>query len=471
MIISHFHKNLEKNYNFTLTKSQNKLLKLLAEFTFCAEEKKVLLVKGYAGTGKTTMLSGYVRLLSEIKMKYVLLAPTGRAAKVLSAKSGAPASTIHRKIYRQKSSKDGFGKFILDKNLHTRTVFIVDEASMISNETNRDAVFGSGNLLNDLVDYVYNEKSCSLILVGDPAQLPPVGSLYSPALQRSTMDLHGLHVRDIWLIDVVRQQLQSGILNNATHLRLCLAKKELQPPFVTTKEFADVVMIKGNEVVELIQQSYDKVGEEETLVVTRSNKQANMYNQGIRNTILLRDDELTPGDLLMVVKNNYFWIESKNKDSFIANGDSVELLRVKKLYEMFDFRFADCTIRTLEHEKEIEAKILLDVIYSETPALDAEKSKSFFYQVLEDYQHLSPRKKQFEAVKEDKFFNALQVKFAYAVTCHKAQGGQWKHIYIDLGYITEEMIDAEFIRWLYTAITRATDKIYLVNFPNYLLKK
>ncbi len=448
------------------TSSQTELLKNLANFTVDMHLKEILLVKGYAGTGKTTALSAYVRVLKKNGFKVVLLAPTGRAAKVFSSYAETTAFTIHKKIYRQKTSKDGFGRFELEKNLHTRTIFIVDEASMISNQQAEGSIFGTGYLLQDLLEYVNNDKGCKLILVGDVAQLPPVGLEVSPALDERSLHGYGFDVKVVYLKDVVRQASGSGILRTATHIRDKIAKDDFSLPLFSVKGFSDILKISGTELIELLNDSYSKRSNEDTLVICRSNKRANTYNQGIRNQVLWRDEELSSGDLLMVVKNNYFWLSEYSKADFIANGDIVEVLKVIQYKELYGFRFAKCNLRLIDYNLEVEANLLLDSLHSQAASLTSEENKKLFYSILEDYADIAPRKKQYDQVKNNAYFNALQVKYAYAITCHKSQGGQWSEVFIDAGYLTDEMINKEYLRWLYTAITRASKKTYLVNFKD-----
>lgn len=470
MLINQIISKLRIGLGFEPTSSQEELLKNLAIFTMESRGGCVLLVKGYAGTGKTSTLSAYVKVIKSLGYKVVLLAPTGRAAKVFSAYANVNAYTIHKKIYRQKSSKDGFGKFILDKNLHTRTIFIVDEASMIANHGMDGSAFGSGYVLNDLFEYVNNDRNCNLILVGDVAQLPPVGLSLSPALDPGELSIFSDNITLNELTDVVRQESDSGILSVATLLRMKIDEGNTFLPIIETPPFEDFVGLHGSELIESITESYDRVGIDETLVICRSNKRANKYNQGIRNQILWREEEIAAGDLLMVVKNNYYWLSEYKEADFIANGDIIEILKVHGYKELYGFRFAICTVNLVDYDIELEVKLLLDALHSEAASLTQEENKNLFYNILEDYEDLSPRKKQYEAVKNNEYFNALQVKYAYAVTCHKAQGGQWKEVYIDAGYLVEDMIDVEYLRWLYTAITRATEKAYLVNFPKDIVK-
>jgi exodeoxyribonuclease-5 len=470
MLINQLAIKITNELEYEPTISQGNLINKLAYFTIEAKGGEVLIVKGYAGTGKTSTLSAYVRMLRKHGYKTVLLAPTGRAAKVFSMYAGQNAYTIHKKIYRQTSSKDGFGRFDLEKNLHTRTFFIVDEASMISNTSYEGSVFGTGALLSDLLDYISNDKNCNLILVGDTAQLPPVGLPLSPALMLNEINSLSRKSDECTLDQVVRQAKDSGIVHNASFIRNKIDKNDTTLPLFDLMDFKDIIPLPGNELIECLSESYDGCGIENTLVVCRSNKRANKYNQGIRSQILWREEELTPGDLLMVVKNNYFWLKEFPEADFIANGDIIELKRVHKYVNLYNMRFAECTVRLVDYDLEIDTILLLDALHAESAALSSEKNKEFFYTVLEDFSEIKPRKKQYENVRNNKFFNALQIKYANAITCHKAQGGQWKEVYIDAGYLTEEMIDREYLRWLYTALTRATEKVYLVGFKDEYLK-
>lgn len=470
MLAKHIASILLSYFKETVTPSQERMVQALAGFTMNYEDDALMVVTGYAGTGKTTLISAYVEMLNELKMKSVLMAPTGRAAKVLSAYSGHPAYTIHKKIYRQKSSKDGLGKFALDKNLHTRTVFIVDEASMISNQKQVNSVFGSGCLLDDLLEYVYNGKGCKLILVGDTAQLPPVGLDVSPALSTSNLSFYSDSIISESLIEVVRQKESSGILHNATILRQKIDQNDFSLPLLELGDFSDIKRVSGEELIETISDCYDKYGMEETTIISRSNKRANKFNSGVRQTILYREEELVSGDLLMVVKNNYFWLKEDEKLDFIANGDIVEVVRIMKHYDLYGYRFVECTVRLIDYNVEIDVKLLLDVLYEEAPALSSQKNKEMFFTILEDYAHIKTKRKQYEEVRNNEYFNAIQVKYAYAVTGHKSQGGQWKAVFIDQGYLEKDRIDKEYLRWLYTAITRATEVVYLVNFSDFMFE-
>lgn len=459
------YKSLIQNLGFELTKSQEIAADLLASFTANSSTNSCFLLKGYAGTGKTTLIASLVKTLIANKVKVVLLAPTGRAAKVLSHYSGFPAFTIHKWIYRQKSLKDAVGRFVLDKNLTKNCVFIVDEASMISNSSFEDSVFGTGRLLDDLVSYVSDGENCRLILVGDEAQLPPVKLDISPALNRKEIIVYGVDVEEVTLSNVVRQAEESGILRNATTLRTMLEQNDIRVPKFDVVGYTDFTRITGSELLELLEISYDKVGMDETVVLNYSNKRANKYNEGIRNKILWRENEISQGDFLMVVRNNYFWVENDNDINFIANGDIVEVMKIKGVRELHGFRFADATLRLIDYNsKEIDAKVILDTLWADAPSLNSEQNRQLFESVAADYSDISTKPQRMKKIKSDPYFNALQVKFAYAVTCHKAQGGQWKNVFIDQGFFKEEMVSREYLRWLYTAITRATEKVYLVNF-------
>lgn len=465
MLTDHIAATIRKHLALTPTKGQAVLIDLLAGFMVSREERELLLLKGYAGTGKTSVISAFIKALHEFEINTVLLAPTGRAAKVLSSYSQTQASTIHKKIYRQRSSKDAFGEFMPGYNLSNNTCFIVDEASMLSDQSFENSIFGSGNLLNDLINYVYNGRNCRLILVGDTAQLPPVGLPMSQAMDKRFLENYNMQVIEHELDEVVRQDKGSGILHNATQLReMMFEGQQLQPKF-TIEGFKDIQRITGGELMEALASAYHKYGQDETIVVSRSNKIANKYNQGIRNMILYREEELAAGDYLMVVKNNYFWITENEDTDFIANGDLVRIRRVKKYQEMYGFRFAEADIVLPDYNnRELTVKLLLDTLYSEAPALPAEENKKLFYAVSEDYVDISSQKKRYEKVKENPYFNALQIKYGYAVTCHKSQGGQWAAVFIDQSYFRDEMLTPEYLKWLYTALTRATEKVYLVNF-------
>lgn len=467
MIKNHIQSEIIQHLKYKPTKGQEQLTKNLAAFVAESDENAVFILKGYAGTGKTTMLSAFVHTLKKFKFRSVLLAPTGRAAKVLSSYSGQVAYTIHKIIYRQQSSSDGMGRFVLNKNLMKDAFFIVDEASMISNSSMETSIFGTGRLLDDLIEFVYTGTNCKLVLVGDTAQLPPVGLNVSPALSASEVEQYDLNVTEIELTDVVRQEENSGILGNATTIRQIINEGDYFGEYfpIELAGFDDIKRIGGAELIDEIATCYDKFGEQETMVVTRSNKRANKFNEGIRKSILYKETEISVGDLLMVVKNNYFWLKENENVDFIANGDIVEIKSIGKYENLYGFRFANVSVRFIDYEDlEIDCKIFLDTLNIETAAMSQDDNRKLFEAVSEDYADIRSKKKRWEKIKENEYFNALQVKFAYAVTCHKTQGGQWKAVFIDQGYLTEEMLNVEYLRWLYTAFTRPTKRLYLVNF-------
>ena len=467
MLNNYLVQQIKSNFSYKPTLEQEKAIKKLAEFLFSPKNEGIFLLKGYAGTGKTSLVGALVKTLDQLEQKCILLAPTGRAAKVFSHYAGHPAYTIHKKIYRQKSFSNEMDNFSMNDNLHQHTLFIVDEASMISNEGLSASMFGTGRLLDDLIQYVYSGQGCRLMLIGDTAQLPPVGEEESTALSADALRGYGLDVYEGLLTEVVRQLHDSGILWNATELRRYIAEEDFftLPP-IKVEGFPDIKVIPGNELIEAISDSYDQVGMDETIVVCRSNKRANIYNKGIRNTILYREEELETGDLLMVAKNNYFWTEGCKEIDFIANGDIAVVRRVRREREMYGFRFADVLLRFPDYDDmELEVTVLLDTLHSDSPALPKEMNDKLFYAVWEDYADISVKRERMKKMKADPHYNALQVKYAYAVTCHKAQGGQWKRVFLDQGYMTEEMLSPDYFRWLYTAFTRATETLYLVNWP------
>jgi exodeoxyribonuclease V len=457
--------SLCKNLGNVPTDDQSSALKKIAGYICDNNNDIIFLMTGYAGTGKTSVISSIVKTLDLLRMRSVLLAPTGRAAKVLSSYAGRQSFTIHKKIYRQKSSKDGIGSFTLDRNLHKDTFFIVDEASMVSNISGDSSLFGSGRVLDDLIEYVYSGTECKLILVGDTAQLPPVGSVVSPALDPSALGEYGFGLISCELKQVVRQSEKSGVLMNATRVRLQVAENDLVHPSIDCLNYKDTIRITGEELIDEISAAYGTCGMEGTIIVVNSNKQANRYNQGIRNRIFFREEEISPGDMVMVVKNNYFIIdEEADGEGFIANGDIAEVRKIKRYEERYGFRFADMLLKFPDYNLEIESKVMMDVLHLDTPALPSDKNKELYQNILADYLHVKTRRKQFEAVRNDPYFNALQIKFAYAVTCHKAQGGQWERVFIDQGMFNRNEISIDYLRWFYTALTRSTDKVYLVNF-------
>lgn len=454
------------NLDFQPTESQKELISVIGSFVESEFQQEILLIKGYAGTGKTTIVNSIVKSLKEIGLNSVLLAPTGRAAKVLQSYTQSSAWTIHKKIYRQQSGSDGLGVFVLDRNMHKDTYFIVDEASMIGQST-ADSLFGSGNLLSDLLHYIEGGTRCRLILIGDTAQLPPVKLDVSPALDKGVLKSFSYDVKEFTLTDIVRQEEGSGMLVNATSIRNKITNNSIEIPILIVDSFPDIERVGGAELLEAISSSYDKYGEEETIVVTRSNKRANKFNAGIRSQILWREEQISKGDLLMVVKNNYFWKDEDEKLDFIANGDIARIERVIGFEEIYGLKYANVDLSFIDHGGlEIQTKIILDVLDVEGPSLPNETQRLLYQTIMEDYPELTNKKKRSEQIAKDEYFNALQVKFAYAVTCHKAQGGQWKSVFLDQGYFTEDMISKDYLRWLYTAFTRATTKLYLVNFSD-----
>ena len=442
------------------------LFTALGQFIISRDPRKAFILRGYAGTGKTSVMSALVRALAELKQPCVLLAPTGRAAKVLSRYSGAQAYTIHKKIYRQ--NQLGQEAFSLTDNLHRNTLFIVDEASMLSG--NRDnTTFGSGCLLDDLVRFVYNGPGCSLLLVGDDAQLPPVGSSNSPALEADYMRGYGLQVTGYGLTDVARQALDSGILSEATRIRLEIEDWRLEIGDLSVQPNGkDIVKLSGENAIETLEDSWRTVGAEETLIITRSNKLTNLYNGSVRANVLWKEDELSNGDRIMVTKNNYFWAEEYEDLEFIANGDMFEIERLSNHHELYGFHFAKASLRSVDYNWEIEALVWLDTLTTDSPEANYMLQKELFARIAEDYPEIRNKKELVKTIFESPYYNALQIRYAYAVTCHKAQGGQWRHVYIDSGLTdewTNELADAEkheYLRWLYTALTRATEKIYLL---------
>lgn len=467
MIKNHLINILTQKLAFPPTSSQAELIDLMASYISAAEGDRILLIKGYAGTGKTTMINTLTQVLGLLKIRVVLMAPTGRAAKVMAEYTRKAAFTIHKSIYRQQSSADGMGRFSLNKNLYKNTYFIVDEASMISNQLGENAVFGSGRLLDDLLEYVYSGENCRLILVGDTAQLPPVGLDVSPALDVATLESYGFGVDELELSDVVRQAEGSGILTNATDVRNRIGLDADCRGFfpIELKPYTDIARISGADLIETISTCYDKYGLFETTVVTRSNKRANIFNQGIRGSILYKENELERGDLLMVVKNNYFWGEKSADIDFIANGDIAEVVTINGYEELYGFRFANVSLRFLDYvDIELDCKIFLETLNIETASFGAARGRELFDAVSEDYMHIRNKRERWKKIKQNPYFNALQVKYAYALTCHKAQGGQWKAVFVDHGYLTEDMLNTEYYRWLYTAFTRPTEKLFLVNF-------
>lgn len=477
MIIDELKYKILQQFGFPPTQEQAHALEVFAEFLTDRDPHAVMILRGSAGTGKTTLSGAIVRTLKEIRQKVMLLAPTGRAAKVFSLNSGSPAYTIHRRIYREKSFSGVEGQFNLNDNLYTDTLFMVDEASMIANMGLGGMSFGSGCLLDDLVHFVYQGRNDRLLLIGDKAQLPPVGEEESPALHAAMLDGYGLKVYECDLNEVLRQSEESGILYNATMIRQMITHDDItQLPKIHFAGYSDIKPMPGAELIEALADSYHHVGLDDTIVVTRSNKRANIFNQGIRNMVLDREEELSQGDILMIVKNNYYWMEEERKSNnklqsneipaFLANGDRAKVLKVRRRIDLYGFRFATLLLQFPDYGNyELEATVLLDTLTSEAPALTHEQQEQLFHQIEEDYQDIPLKADRMKAIRQDQFFNALQVKFAYAVTCHKAQGGQWAHVYVDQGYMTDDMLNPDYIHWLYTAFTRATEMLFLVNWP------
>lgn len=477
MIIDELKYKILQQFGFPPTQEQAHALEVFAEFLTDRDPHAVMILRGSAGTGKTTLSGAIVRTLKEIRQKVMLLAPTGRAAKVFSQNSGSPAYTIHRRIYREKSFSGVEGQFNLNDNLYTDTLFMVDEASMIANMGLGGMSFGSGCLLDDLVHFVYQGRNDRLLLIGDKAQLPPVGEEESPALHAAMLEGYGLKAYECDLNEVLRQSEESGILYNATMIRQMITHDDItQLPKIHFAGYSDIKPMPGAELIEALADSYHHVGLDDTIVVTRSNKRANIFNQGIRNMVLDREEELSQGDILMIVKNNYYWMEEERKSNnklqsneipaFLANGDRAKVLKVRRRIDLYGFRFATLLLQFPDYGNyELEATVLLDTLTSEAPALTHEQQEQLFHQIEEDYQDIPLKADRMKAIRQDQFFNALQVKFAYAVTCHKAQGGQWAHVYVDQGYMTDDMLNPDYIHWLYTAFTRATEMLYLVNWP------
>ena len=454
-----------RNVPFDPTADQMHALDVFERFMTDSDERCVMILRGSAGTGKTSLASVIVRTLLDLQYKISLLAPTGRAAKVFSLNSGQPAATIHRSIYRERTFSGLDGKFNLNANLYRNRLFLIDEASMIS-LTSVNSTFGSGCLLDDLIQFVYNERNCRMLLIGDKAQLPPVGEAESPALRADVLAAYGLKVYECDLNEVLRQSQDSGILYNATIIRQMITHDQATAlPKIRFKGFADISIVPGDELIESLSTSYAEVGIDETMVITRSNKRANIFNQGIRNMVLGREEELTTGDMLMVVKNKYKEKQAEGL-SFIANGDRAIVRSVRNVRELYGFRFADVTLSFPDYDNtEEDMIVILDTLTTEAPALTHEQNEQLFQQVLADYADVPLKSDRMKKIREDDYYNALQVKFGYAITCHKAQGGQWAHIYLDQGYMTDEMLTPDYIHWLYTAFTRATEHLYLVNWP------
>lgn len=486
MIADELTYRIRQAFGFEPTAEQSLAIDVFCRFLTDRSDRVVMILRGSAGTGKTTLAGAMVRALDGLRQRLMLLAPTGRAAKVFSLGSGHAAYTIHRSIYRQKSMDGDGAAFGLNFNKYSDMLFVVDEASMIADGGRGSEMlsFGTGRLLDDLIEYVYSGRNCRMMLIGDRAQLPPVGEEESPALQADVLEGYGMTVYEADLNEVLRQAGESGILWNATMIRRMITHDELtQLPLIRLDGFADICIVPGDELIESLATSYSHVGQDETMVVTRSNKRANIYNRGIRAMVLGREEELCSGDMLMVVKNKYLEAESsvsageaRKEDeqkgdssfgmSFIANGDRARVYRVRNIHEMHGFRFADVTLQFPDYDDyELTETVILDTLATEAPALIREQNEQLFAAVMADYADIPRKTERMKMLKKDKYYNAMQVKFAYAVTCHKAQGGQWAHIYIDQGYMTDDMLTPDYIHWLYTAFTRATERLFLVNWP------
>jgi exodeoxyribonuclease-5 len=452
---------IERRLKFIPTADQKKLICDLAKFIL-DPNVPFFLLKGYAGTGKTSLIAALVQCLHEIRINTVLMAPTGRAAKVLASYAGFQAFTIHKKIYRQKSIEEQ-SEFSLAPNMYKHTVFIVDEASMISGNSYEQSIFGSGDLLEDMMTYIKSGKGCKVIIVGDSAQLPPVGFGLSPALDLDRLSYYGCCM-SAELKEVVRQTNESGILFNATQIRKQIEANDVRfPEFYT--DFPDITNITGADLVEALSDAYAKYGTEETIVICRSNKRANKYNEGIRNRVFYMEDEITSGDRIMIVKNNYKLSKDIDEIDFIANGDMATIKRIRKYQQRYGLHFADMVLEFPDYNNlELENKAILDTLATESASLSAEMNKQLFYSLAEDYTHITNKRERYKAIKEDPFFNALQIKFAYAITCHKSQGGQWQCVFLDCPYFADDNLTFEDLRWFYTAVTRASKQLYLVNF-------
>ncbi|REH47425.1 UvrD-like helicase family protein [Tenacibaculum gallaicum] len=463
-----FYKEILQKFPYAPTQKQNELLDVLTDFIFSDDNRALFLLKGYAGTGKTTIISTVVHNLWKIGQKAVLLAPTGRAAKVISGYSNRQAFTIHKKIYFPKKQSSGAVNFVMQPNKHTDTLFIVDEASMISDEKQNAKLFENGSLLDDLISYVYSGKNCKIIFIGDTAQLPPVKLTMSPALEADKLSFEfNKEVTEIELDEVVRQEEGSGILSNATDLRLLIQNDSTH--FQFDVNYPDIIRLQdGYDIQDAITTAYDgEIGVEDTAIIVRSNKRANQYNQQIRTKIRGQENEISTGDYVMVVKNNYYWLKDSSSAGFIANGDICEVMRINSIKELYGFKFAEVEVRMIDYPdmKPFETVLLLDTLTSESPSLTYEESNRLYEAVKEDFAHEKSKYKQFMGVKKNKYFNALQVKFSYAMTCHKSQGGQWKTIFIEQPYLPDGA-SVEYLRWLYTAVTRAQEKLYLIGFKD-----
>jgi exodeoxyribonuclease-5 len=466
---SEFYALVKAKFHFQPTVKQDIVLQQLSDFILNNSPNLLYVLKGYAGTGKTSIIGTIVTNLWKVKMSAVLMAPTGRAAKVISNYTGREAFTIHKKIYFPRKDKSGTVKFVLQPNKHKKTIFIVDEASMISDASSDSRLFQNGSLLDDLLHYVYSGHQCKLLLIGDVAQLPPVKLELSPALDERLLALnYKREVIKMELDEVVRQEQNSGILDNATAIREALDSGNYDSFRFDLQGFKDIVrLVDGLDIMDAINDAYGRLGNEETAIIVRSNKRANLYNQQIRSRILFNEHELSSGDYLMVVKNNYFWIKPTSEAGFIANGDIIEVLEIFNIKELYGFRFAEVKVRMVDYPKmrPFETVLILDSINAEAPSLPYEDTNKLYQEVMNDYEEETSKYRKFLKVKNNKYFNALQVKFSYAMTCHKSQGGQWNTVFVEQPYLPNG-IDKDYLRWLYTAVTRATDKLYLINFKD-----
>lgn len=469
MKIKEFYNLAKNHFSFKLTTKQDLTLYKLSEFILNEDDNSLFILKGYAGTGKTTILSSIINNLWKIKKSGVLMAPTGRAAKVLSNYTNTEANTIHKKIYFPKKNSSGNIDFVLQTNKSKNTIFIVDEASMISSTSQNKKLFDTTSLLSDLIQFVYSGYKCKIIFIGDTAQLPPVNSKLSPSLDPDYLEEnYNKNVLSIELDEVVRQEVLSGILNNATTLRESLIDEDFEEFKFNLSGFNDIIRLQdGEDIINSLTDSYNIFGKEETALIVRSNKRANLYNQQIRNRILFNENELSVGDNLMVVKNNYYWLKSTSEAGFIANGDIIKILEISRIVDLYDFRFAEVTVQMIDYPKmkPFDTVLMLDTINLETPSLNYEKANHLYNEVMKDYVSEKVKYKRFLKVKNNKYFNALQVKFSYAMTCHKSQGGQWTSVFVEQPYLPNG-IDKDFIRWLYTALTRAKEKLYLIGFKD-----
>ena len=469
MKIKEFYNLAKNHFSFKLTTKQDLTLYKLSEFILNEDDNSLFILKGYAGTGKTTILSSIINNLWKIKKSGVLMAPTGRAAKVLSNYTNTEANTIHKKIYFPKKNSSGNIDFVLQTNKSKNTIFIVDEASMISSKSQNKKLFDTTSLLSDLIQFVYSGYKCKIIFIGDTAQLPPVNSKLSPSLDPDYLEEnYNKNVLSIELDEVVRQEVLSGILNNATTLRESLIDEDFEEFKFNLSGFNDIIRLQdGEDIINSLTDSYNIFGKEETALIVRSNKRANLYNQQIRNRILFNENELSVGDNLMVVKNNYYWLKSTSEAGFIANGDIIKILEISRIVDLYDFRFAEVTVQMIDYPKmkPFDTVLMLDTINLETPSLNYEKANHLYNEVMKDYVSEKVKYKRFLKVKNNKYFNALQVKFSYAMTCHKSQGGQWTSVFVEQPYLPNG-IDKDFIRWLYTALTRAKEKLYLIGFKD-----